>query len=179
MVYGTDKDIVKVVATSLSFEPQKAAAATDTLSKNYSLAKEYMGEHITDTRFDLRRLKGGIFAAIALQPRIKALHEFKDVSEMIHLRDDAVYMDRLQSLLDGITGLYRSTGLQVDLNGPNNIFLTGSETRPQLELVDTIIVTPEMQAQPESTTGLPTGETIIRKMSLLSSFVSIKPIAQI
>jgi hypothetical protein len=97
---------------------------------------------------------------------------------MVYHRDDSAYMGRLQSLLDGITSLYDNTGLQVDLNGPNNIFLTGDESHPQLEVVDTIMVTPDMQAMPDRTTGLPTGETISRKMSLIGSIVSLNPIVQ-
>jgi hypothetical protein len=178
LVFATDTEVAKVITMSLTRERDRTEAETMEYDRNYATAKAYMHEHITDTQFDVRRLRGGMFAAVAFQPRLRAMREFADVNDIVNYRDDTVYLNQIQSLLDSLVSLYTEAGLQIDLNGVRNVFLTGEPDSPNLEVVDTIIVSPEMQNRFDVRNGQPVGETINGKMSLLSSAVVVRPILQ-
>jgi hypothetical protein len=176
LVYASGGDVVKVVMSSLSLDKERSEAVTMEYQENYEAAKPHLGERMTDTEFDLRRFRGGLFAAIAIQPRLQPTKEFIDVNELIFFRDDEAYTGELQGLLDGLTSLYSATSLQMDLNGPKNIFLTDTAEGPHTEIVDTIVVSPEMQRIPDLNAGMITGETIRRKMSILREAISVNPV---
>jgi len=176
-VYASQAEIIKIILGSITRDRHKAESVTEKYSDNFFTVAGYMSEHLTPTDFEVRKFRAGLFASIAIQPRIQAVHEFVDVNDMISYRDDEAYMAQIQSLLDSLTSLYIHTGLQMDLNGPRNILLHEIDSAPRLEIVDTLVVTPELQSVVDPIEGISTKETIERKMSILRDAVAVRPVA--
>lgn len=178
VVYSSDTAVAKLIIDSLSFDKDYTEATAGDYQVRHDSSLPFLGEHTTPTAFDLRRFKGGLFASIALQPRLRPQKEFIDVDDLVFYRHDPAYAAELEAFWQSLTALHAATKLQVDLNGPRNLFLMGSYRQPTIKVVDTIMVSPEMQQLPDLSTGLSTGETIRRKMSVLGDAVAIRPIAQ-
>lgn len=172
IVYATDTKVAKVITHSLSFDEKVAESHAVWYQANYNAAEPHVADHIVKTDFDIKSLRNGLFAAIALQPRTKPTREFQDVNDMVTYRDDDAYMDQLRSLFDALTNLYQHKGLQLDLNGPRNLHLEETEAGPAIRVVDTIVVSPNLQAVVDQTRGMTTGQTIIEKMNILEGVVS-------
>jgi hypothetical protein len=176
IVFANESGVAKIIMGSLSFERGRTEGEVEGFQGNYDRAVPHMNGHLTETRFDLKRFRGGLYGAIALQPRVRADREFRDIYELVGYRDDEPYIGELESFSDSLATLYADTSLQIDINGARNIFLSGEE-KPRLEVVDTIIVSPEMQVKIDHNRGIPTGETITEKMTILRDAVRVKPIA--
>lgn len=175
IVYGSENSVAKIVTRSLSFDRDRTMTDVDFYQRNYDTAAPSMGEHLTPTEFGIKRFRSGLFAAIAIQPRIKPEKQFLDVEEMVYFRDDPPYMQELQSLIDSLYELYETTQMQLDLNGANNLLLSDQDS-PRIQIVDSIVVAPPMQATIDRIRQIPVGETIVQRMSLLRDAVALRPI---
>ena len=171
IVYAADDQVAKLITRSVSRDRERAEADTNFYTTNYFRALPSAGEHLTCTDFDLRRFKGGIFVTMAMQPRLRALHEFEDINELVAYRDDEAYHAELESLFQAAIALYQDAGLQMDLNGTRNLFLTGWAEEPHIELVDTILVSPEMQAVTDRS-GITTGEALAKKLDIIGTVLA-------
>ena len=174
IVYAAESKVAKIITHSLSFDRDEAETHARWYQDSFDAALPHVAEHMLETTFDTRRLRGGMFAALALQPRIRAAHEFIDVDDLVTYRDDDSYSAQLASLFDSLTNLYNETGLQLDLNGPRNIFLE-SEEEPSIKIVDTIVVSPNLQAVVDTSRGITTGQTLLEKMKVIENVVSRSP----
>jgi hypothetical protein len=174
IVYATDSKVAKIITHSLTFDKQKAEGHAEWYEEHYDRVIPYVAEHIVETDFDVRRFRGGLFAAIALQPRIRAIKEFQDVDDMVTYRDDDAYIDELRSLFDELTDLYNNTAMRLDLNGPRNIFLEAEE-EPHIRIVDTIVVSPEIQALEDQSRVITIGQALAEKMNIIEEVVSRQP----
>lgn len=171
LVCATETYVAKVIFDSLSFRRELAEAETSRHQTDYENVLPDMERHLVETSFETRRLKCGAFAAIALQPRLYAVREFVDINDVVTYRDDVAYIKELTSLFDSLSGLYANTGIQMDLNGSKNIFLQDDNGQPKIKIVDTIVVSPELQAVEEPNRRLTTGRIIAEKMDLIGRTV--------
>jgi|GEM_PF-3783279 len=164
LVYGNEDEIVKVIYRSFSFDESTVEETTANYQQQYDAASPHLGEHQVGTVFDIRKLRAGLFTTIALQPRLKADKQFADVDELVGYRNDKQYKDKLRKLSASLSGLFLHTGLQVDLNGPNNIVAISPKGEPELRIVDTLPVVPDVQQKIHPEVGRSVGEMIAEKM---------------
>jgi hypothetical protein len=173
LVYSNGDEIVKVIHKSLTFDRATAGAQTQSYGEQYELASRSLGEHSVATDFDVKRLRAGLFATIAMQPHLRPDKQFEDVDDLISYRSDETYMERLRRFSDSLRTLYSSAGMQVDLNGPNNVLLIDERDDPGLRIVDTLPVTPEIQSRVHPQTKKTVGELIMAKMAMIEQAVSL------
>jgi hypothetical protein len=145
LVYANSRQVAKVIFGTLTFEQATAESVAGHYQSQYALARRHLESRLTNTDFGTKRVRGGVFAAIALQPRLQPEYTFKSIEDMIMYRDDPAYTAEVESLYDGLMDLYEDSGLQMDLHGSGNIFLLGHQSRPQMTIVDTIPVSPDRQ----------------------------------
>jgi hypothetical protein len=108
-----------------------------------------------------------------MQPHLRPDRQFADVDDLISYRSDETYMDRLRVFSDSLRTLYSSAGMQVDLNGPNNVLLVDEQNNPGLRIVDTLPVTPETQRIVHRETKKTVGELIMAKMAMIEQAVAL------
>lgn len=145
LVYATKDRVAKVIFGSATFDGPTAEDSAAHYQSQYEIAKAHLLNRLADTEFDSRKIRSGIFAAVALQPRLQPEHVFHNVEDMVFHRSDDAYMEELQSLCDGLINLYDDSKLQMDLHGPDNIFLLPTHGQPNLVIVDTIPVGQDRQ----------------------------------
>jgi hypothetical protein len=150
LIYASSNQMTKIIFDSLSFDSQLAASNTASYQSLYDTAQAHLGSRLVETDFDLRRFRGGIFATVALQPRLEPIKWFKSVPDLVMHRSDESYIAELEGLHEGITSLEQNGGLQIDLNGPNNILLAEDGENPSLRVVDTLPLSHEKQMLDEA-----------------------------
>lgn len=172
LVYSNGDEVVKVIHKSLTFDMHRASAQTSDYEEQYKVASSSLGEHSVSTIFDMRRLRAGLFATIAMQPYLTSDKQFEDVPELVSYRSDETYRQKLRRLSDSLHALYNAAGMQVDLNGPNNILLIDEQKNPAFRIVDTLPVTAETQMLVHPETKMTIGELIMAKMAMIAEATS-------
>jgi len=169
LVYSNGDEVVKVIYNSLTFDRSKAKSQTEQYEQQYYMAASSLGEHFVTTAFDTRRMRAGLFATVALQPYLNPDKQFRDIGELVTYRSDELYLERLKHLSAALRGLYLSAGMQMDLNGPNNILLMDEMSNSNFRIVDTLPVTPEIQRLVHPELNRTIGEIILAKMAMIEA----------
>ncbi len=172
IVYSDGAQVVKFIHRSLTFDKETAEETTDSYDSGQQTVAFHMGEHQTPTEFDLRKLKAGLFATIAVQPYVHPIRRFEGVSELVEHAGDPLYMGALESFYASLMDLYANAGMQMDLNGPGNIVMVDKESTPLLTMVDTLPVDPEKQKIIDPIGQTTLGETLLGKMVMIGEAVS-------
>lgn len=172
VVYSNGLEVVKVIHKSLTFHRGSAETAANRHARTYDVAAAHMGEHVIPTEFDVRRVRAGLFAAIAIQPHVAIKESFRDVDHLVDYCGDPAHITALEKFYDALIRLYEASGIQMDLNGPGNIALLDCEN-PLLAMIDTLPVGPDMQqiVNPESHIRL--GDQLLGRMGVIGNALAL------
>lgn len=170
VVYTNGQEVLKFIHRSLTFDRDVAEAATSQHVQHYEAARLYMGDHITPTEFDIRKLRAGLFATVAIQPHITMKESFDNVYHLVGYSDKIEYISALEAFYDSLIRLYDQVGIQMDLNGPGNIALLDSQGL-LLSMIDTLPVDTEKQKIEDPLHHTSLGDTLLKRMAVIGQAI--------
>ncbi|MBA3757643.1 hypothetical protein H0X09_02150 [Candidatus Saccharibacteria bacterium] len=163
VVYASDTEVLKVIGPSVTFSKREARQQATKSQLIFDGSRSYLGGHLLETSFEPIELRG-LSATMAIQPRITEGHGYQSSEEVAEMLDEEYNYEQLSSLYESISELHKDTSLYPDIIGPNNIYLTTANNQAELVIVDTELITREVQSRPLGKTGKTAGGIILSKL---------------
>lgn len=140
------KEVEKLLAKTIGSSKEKAETTAGRLQELSDITAEHMGDFWLPTSFYASKLSTrlGRHAVVAVQPFIRPITIFDNMSQLYTYRTDRDYQTQQQTLCARIANLYANTGLLPDMLTEGNFAtINDADNREAIRVIDTLPETPD------------------------------------